>query len=146
MVCYGGPGSPPNCSLLAVYVCSEKVISFELNPKQSPCTWPLSPWQHLSALPRGGLLCHSCCFPSPGPGLPSRQWGTFPCTTELLETLSQKDGCQGWPSGIVAKFACSSSAAQGSRVQILGTDLHITHQNMLWQCLMYKIEEGCHRC
>ena len=29
----------------------------------------------------------------------------------------------GWPGGIVVEFACSTSAAQGSQAQILGTDL-----------------------
>ena len=38
---------------------------------------------------------------------------------------------RGWPSGIVVKFACSTSAAPGSQVQIPGTDLHTTHQPML---------------
>ena len=33
----------------------------------------------------------------------------------------------GWPSGIVVKFMCSASVAQGSQVQIAGTDLHTAH-------------------
>ena len=50
------------------------------------------------------------------------------------------------PSGEVVKFACSASAAWGSRVQILGMDLHSVHQVMLWWRLTYKIEEDWHRC
>ena len=45
----------------------------------------------------------------------------------------------GWPGGIVLKFACSALAS-GVQVQILGTDLHTTHQ------ATYKIEEEWHRC
>ena len=54
---------------------------------------------------------------------------------------------RGWPSGIVVKFVCSASAAQGSRVQILGMDLHTTHQAMLWQMShIQKMQEDWHRC
>ena len=53
---------------------------------------------------------------------------------------------RGWPTGIVVKFMCSASVAQGSCVQILGADLHTTHQVMLWQHPIYKIEEDWHRC
>ena len=35
-------------------------------------------------------------------------------------------------SGVVVKFTSSASAAQGSQVQILGTDLYTAHQAMLW--------------
>ena len=52
----------------------------------------------------------------------------------------------GWPSGVVVKFVCLASAARHSWVQIPGTDIHITHQAMLWWCPTYKIEEDCHRC
>ena len=38
----------------------------------------------------------------------------------------------GQPSGVVFNFMCSASAAQGSQVQILGMNLHTTHQAMLW--------------
>ena len=38
----------------------------------------------------------------------------------------------GQPGGIVVKFTCSTSAAQGSQVQILGVDLYATHGAMLW--------------
>ena len=39
---------------------------------------------------------------------------------------------KGRPGGIVVKFACSTLAAQGSRVRIPCTDLHSTYQAMLW--------------
>ena len=45
------------------------------------------------------------------------------------------------PGGVLVKFTCSASAVQGSQVQILGADLHTTHQDMLWQGLTYKTEE-----
>ena len=38
-----------------------------------------------------------------------------------------------WPGGVVVKFACSASAAQGSPVQILGVDPLTAHQARLWQ-------------
>ena len=38
----------------------------------------------------------------------------------------------GPPAGIVVKFMCSTSLAQGSQVWNLGTDLHTAHQAMLW--------------
>ena len=48
---------------------------------------------------------------------------------------------EGWPSGIVVTFACSTSAAQGLWVWILGVDLHTACQAVLWQHLTWKIEE-----
>ena len=51
----------------------------------------------------------------------------------------------GWPGGIVVKCAHPASVAQGSWVQILGADLHIAHQAMLWQHPTYKIEKNGHR-
>ena len=41
----------------------------------------------------------------------------------------------------MVKFACSALAAQGLWVLILGSDLHIAHQAMLWQHPTYKVEE-----
>ena len=41
----------------------------------------------------------------------------------------------------MVKFAHSASAARGSQVRILGTDLHAAHQATLWQCPTYKIEK-----
>lgn len=38
---------------------------------------------------------------------------------------------RGWSQGIVVKFTHSTSAAQGLPGQILGADLHMTHQAML---------------
>ena len=46
-----------------------------------------------------------------------------------------------WPGGVVVKFACFALVAQGLQVQILGMDLLIAHQGMLWQHPTYKIEE-----
>ena len=46
----------------------------------------------------------------------------------------------------VVKFVYSASVAWGSQVQILGTDLHTTHQAMLWRHPTYKIEEDWHGC
>ena len=37
------------------------------------------------------------------------------------------------PHGRVVNFVRSASVSQGLLVQILGTDLHTTHQAMLWQ-------------
>ena len=48
---------------------------------------------------------------------------------------------RGWPGGIVVKFAHSATVVQGSPLQILDTDLHTTHQAMLWWHPAYKIEE-----
>ena len=57
-----------------------------------------------------------------------------------------KSGAGNQPSGIVIKFAHSALVAQGSWVQILGVELHTTHQAMLWQHPTYKIEEDWHKC
>ena len=38
----------------------------------------------------------------------------------------------GLPSGVVVKFTLSALAAQGLWVQLLGMDLHTTHQATLW--------------
>ena len=53
---------------------------------------------------------------------------------------------RGQPSGIVVKFMHSASAAQGSWVQIWGTDLHTICQAVLWWHPTYEIEEDWHRC
>ena len=52
----------------------------------------------------------------------------------------------GWPCGVMVKFVPSASSASGLRVWIPGTDLHTTHQAMLWWRPTYKIEEDWHRC
>ena len=44
----------------------------------------------------------------------------------------------GQPGGIVLRFTHSTSAAQGSQVQIPGADLHTAHQAMLWRHPTYK--------
>ena len=46
--------------------------------------------------------------------------------------LSRISG-RGWPSGKVIKCVCSALVAQGSQVQIRGTDPHIAHPAVLWQ-------------
>ena len=57
------------------------------------------------------------------------------CTYNFLYYLLLKTLLDGLPNGVVVKFVCSTSVAQGSPVGILGTDLHTTHQAMLWQHL-----------
>ena len=42
----------------------------------------------------------------------------------------------------MVKFACSTSEAQGTQVQILGADLHTAHQAMLWWCPTYQKERN----
>ena len=44
-----------------------------------------------------------------------------------------KGECRGHPGGIAVEFVYSSSVAQGSLVQILGVDLCVAHQAMLWR-------------
>ena len=48
--------------------------------------------------------------------------------------------------GIVVTCTPSALAAQGSQVQILGADLHTTHQAVLWWHPTHEIEEDWHRC
>ena len=43
-------------------------------------------------------------------------------------------------------FTHSALVAQGSWVQIPGTDLYTGHLTMLWRCPAYKMEEDWHRC
>ena len=50
------------------------------------------------------------------------------------------------PNGRVVKFTHSTLVARGSWAGILGVDLHIAHQTMLWWRPTYKIEEDWHRC
>ena len=59
---------------------------------------------------------------------------------------SKKERSRGWPGGAVVKFMYSASVAQGSRVQIPGTDLHTAHQAMLKWRPTYKVEEDGHGC
>ena len=58
----------------------------------------------------------------------------------------QREALQCQPGGVVVKFVLSALAACSLRVQILGPDLHIAHQAMLWQDPIYKIEEDWHKC
>ena len=53
-------------------------------------------------------------------------------STWLPDSISRtqslvKTETEGWASGIVVKFMCSTSAARGSPVRILGVDLHTAH-------------------
>ena len=64
----------------------------------------------------------------------------------MLPQLKKKStGTWGWLGGGVVKSTCSALEAQGFRVQIPGMDLHTAHQDMLWRCHTYKIEEDWHR-
>ena len=51
-----------------------------------------------------------------------------------------------WLGSVVVKFVGSASAAQSLWVWIPSTDLHTTHQAVLWQHPTYKMEEDWHRC
>ena len=73
-----------------------------------------------------------CCF---------LQWNHYFKITKVLLKMQVR----GWPSIVVVKFTHSTSPAQGSRVQMPGTDLHTAHQPMLWRPPTYKIEEYGHR-
>ena len=53
---------------------------------------------------------------------------------------------RGQSGGVVVRFECLASVAQGSQVWIPGADLHTAHQAMLWWCPTYEIEEDWHRC
>ena len=57
-----------------------------------------------------------------------------------------KNNLRGQPGGLVVEVTPSASTAWGSQVQMLGMDLHTTHQAMLWQHPICKIEEDWHRC
>ena len=57
-----------------------------------------------------------------------------------------KTGRRGWTGGIVVKFACAASAAQGSQVHIPGMDIWTIHWAMLWQCPTYRIEKDWQWC
>ena len=52
----------------------------------------------------------------------------------------------GQSSGVLVKFAHSTSAAQGSQVQIPDVNLYTAHQAMQGQCPTDKIEEDWHKC
>ena len=60
--------------------------------------------------------------------------------------INIKKSIVGLARDVVVGFMSSALVAQASQVQILGTDLHIAHQAMLWQHPTYKIEEDGHRC
>ena len=52
--------------------------------------------------------------------------------TTKRQTIQLKNGQEGWPHGLVVKFGMLCFGGQGSRVWILGTDLHHSSA-MLWQ-------------
>ena len=54
----------------------------------------------------------------------------------------KKMGPRSQPSVVVVKFVCSASVAQDSQVHIPGTDLHTTHQAMLWQVVSHIQNRG----
>ena len=60
--------------------------------------------------------------------------------------LSENVKNWGLLGGMVVKILPSALVAPGSWVRIPGTDLHTTHQVMLWWLPTYKIEEDWHRC
>ena len=73
--------------------------------------------------------------------------GGFSATRSLvLKKPNLKKKMRGRPGGVVVKFTHSALAAQGSRVQILGMNLHAAHQAMLCRHPTYKVEEDWHRC
>ena len=53
---------------------------------------------------------------------------------------------RGWPGGAAVKCACSASAARGSLVQILGTDMAPFGKPCCGRCPTYKVEEDGHAC
>lgn len=46
----------------------------------------------------------------------------------------------GQPPGVVVKFKRLASEAQGSRIGILGVDIHTVHHTMLWWGPTCKVE------
>ena len=63
----------------------------------------------------------------------------------LLISYTLKTSSWGWPSGIVVKFTCSTSAAWGLRVRIPSVDLVL----LIRPCcgsIPHKIEDNWHRC
>ena len=66
--------------------------------------------------------------------------------SHLRELSLKMTEVRGQLGGVVVKFVCSTSVAQGSQVRIPSTDLHTAHQAMLWWHPIYKTEEDWHRC
>ena len=72
------------------------------------------------------------------------------CTTVYIYLKSnctlKRGKLRGWPSGAVIMFTRSASAAQGSKVQILGMELHPPHQAKLRRHRTCKTEEDWQEC
>ena len=76
---------------------------------------------------------------------------TIPKTQFMKEIMDNLDFIKiknfwGLTHGVMGMFACSTLVAWGSQVRILGIDLHITHQAMLWWHPTYEIKKDWHRC
>ena len=69
-------------------------------------------------------------------------------TKIVLQIVGLKNNLQRLASGVVFKITCFASVDWCSQVQVLGTDLHTTHQARLWQHPTYKKkkEEDWQRC
>ena len=65
---------------------------------------------------------------------------------QLITAYEKAGNFGGQPGGVGVKSTSSTLVAQGSRVWILGVDLHTTHQAMVWWHPTYKTEEDWHRC
>ena len=63
-----------------------------------------------------------------------------------LATLIKKKKDRGWPSGTVLKCACSTSAALGLPVRILGVDMVSLGMPCCGRRQTYKVEEDGHGC
>ena len=68
------------------------------------------------------------------------------CKAGNLNVTCLKKILKGRPGGVVVKFMCCSSVAQGLQIWISGADLCTTHQATQWWQPTYKIEDGCHGC
>ena len=66
--------------------------------------------------------------------------------TEVKGHYKQYEKYWGLLGGVVVKFMCSTAAAWGLWVWILGADLQMAYQAMLWRHPTYKIEEDWCRC
>ena len=63
-----------------------------------------------------------------------------------VSTILEENEIGDWPSGVVVKFPCSTLAAWGLLVQILGADPARFVKPCFSRCPTYKIEEDGHGC